>query len=185
MKRPTFAALFAILAMVVTAGLAQADWNAGKAAFAAGNWAAAAAEFQATRDAQPEWYGGHFMLGWTNLKQKKGREAVQNLRKAYDLKPDDANIQLRLGEAYVQTGRHSDAVAFLSKINAASLPKNAQSYLAQLKAVALTNSGQAAAAVVELKKVANANPNDADIWFSYGSTAYSTGDTAAPRLRSA
>lgn len=187
MKRTTLTALLATLTMVLTAGLAQADWNAGKAAFTAGNWATAAAEFQAVRDAQPDWFGGHFMLGWTNLKQNKGQEAVANLRKAYDLQPNDANIQLRLGEAYVQTGRHSDAVAFLSKINAASLPKNAQSYLAQLKAVALTKSGQAGAAVAELKKAAEANPNDADIWFSYGSTAYSTGNTgvAIPALAKA
>ncbi|MCP4202077.1 MAG: tetratricopeptide repeat protein [bacterium] len=187
MKRTTLTAVFAVLAMVLTAGLAQADWASGTAAFKAGNWAVAQAEFQAIVDAQPDWFGGHFMLGWTKLKQNKGKEAVQSLRKAYDLQPSDANIQLRLGEAYVQTGRHSDAVAFLSKINAASLPKNAQGYLAQLKAVALTNSGQAASAVGELRKAANANPNDADIWFSYGSTAYSTGDTttAIPALAKA
>ena len=187
MKRKTLAPILAILGIVLTAGMASADWETGKAAFAAGKWAEAAAEFQAIIDAQPDWYGAHFMLGWTNLKQKKGKEAVQNLRKAYDLKPDDPSIQLRLGEAYVQTGRHSDAVAFLSKINAASLPKDAQGYLAQLKAVALTNSGQAAAAVGELKKAAAANPNDANIWFDYGSTAYSVGDTstAIPALEKA
>lgn len=178
MKRTILTSILAVAMLISTAGLARADWATGKAAFEAGNWSVAAAEFQAVIDMQPDWYGGHFMLGWTNLKQKNGKDAVQNLRKAYDLKNDDPNIQLRLGEAYVQTGRHSDAVAFLSKINAASLPKDAQGYLAQLKAVALTNSGQAASAVGELKKAAAANPQDANIWFSYGSTAYSTGDTA-------
>jgi tetratricopeptide (TPR) repeat protein len=176
-----------MLVVVLTTGLARADWNAGTAAFGAGNWSAAAAEFQAVLDAQPDWYGGHFMLGWTKLKQKQGKEAVQHLRKAYDLKPDDANIQLRLGEAYVQTRRYSDAVAFLSKIKMADLPTKSHGYLAQLKAVALTNSGQAAAAVGQLKTAANADPNNADLWYSYGKTAYSTGDTrtAIPALAKA
>ncbi len=178
MKRKTTTAIVAMLAMVLSAGLLKAEWADGVAAFKAGNWAKAEAEFKATVDAQPEWPGGHFMLGWTYLKQNKGKEAVQHLRKAYDLNPEDANTQLRLGEAYVETGRHSDAVAFLSKIKVTSLPKDAQGYLAQLKAVALTKSGQADRAVSELKKSAEANPNNGDIWYQYGSTAYSTGDTA-------
>jgi tetratricopeptide (TPR) repeat protein len=178
MKRTKTTAILAALAIILSAGAVRAEWPDGVAAFKAENWAKAEAEFKAVVDAQPEWPGGHFMLGWTYLKQKKGKEAVQHLRKAYDLNPEDANTQLRLGEAYVQTGRYSDAVAFLSKINAAALPKDVQGYLAQLKAVALTKSGQAGAAVGELKKAAAANPNDADIWFSYGSTAYSIGDTA-------
>lgn len=192
MKRTTLTALSTVLAMAITTGLAHADWNRGTTAFEAGNWAAAAAEFQVIIDAQPDWYGAHFMLGWTKLKQKKGKEAVQALRRAYDLKPTgkpehkavQANIQLRLGEAYVQTGRYSDAVAFLSKIDIADLPSKSHGYLAELKAVALTKSGQAAAAVAELKKATDANPKDADLWFSYGKTAYSTGNTktAIPAL---
>ena len=178
MKKQLYAFSAALLVMVFTAGLAAADWAAGVAAFKAGNFSAAESEFKAIIDAQPDWHGAHFMLGWTYLKTNNAKAAVQHLRKAYDLKPDDPNIQLRLGEAYVQTGRHGDAVGFLSKINAASLPKDAQAYLAQLKAVALTKSGQADRAVSEIAKAANANPNDADIWFQYGSTAYSTGDTS-------
>lgn len=177
MKRNKLTILITTALLISVAGLAHAEWKEGVAAFKAGNYSTAETEFKAIVDKQPEWPGGHFMLGWTYLKQKNSQGAVQHLRKAYDLNPKDANVQLRLGESYVQSGRHSDAVAFLSKINAASLPGEMQGYLAQLKAIALTKSGQTGQAVAEFAKAANASPNDADLWFSYGSAAYSAGDT--------
>ncbi len=183
MKRNSISStmLAPIVAAVLTLSLATsafAGWPEGVAAFKSGNLGTAAAEFQKVVDAQPDWPGGHFMLGWTYLKQKKSQQAVQHLRKAYDLNPKDANTQLRLGEAYVQSGRHSDAVAFLSKINSSALPKDMQGYLAQLKAVALSKTGQTDQAVAEFAKAANADPGDADKWFAYGSAAYSAGDTS-------
>ncbi|MFQ5524741.1 MAG: tetratricopeptide repeat protein [Thermoanaerobaculia bacterium] len=178
MKLRNTTAVIAVLAMMLTAGIASAgDYEDGVAAFKKADWATAIAKFKAQVDKQPEWAGGHFMLGWAYLKNKNTRDAITHLRKAYDLEPANANHQMRLGEAYVAANRNSDAVAFLSKIDASALPKNAQGYLAQLKAVALTKSGQAGSAVAELKKSAAANPNDADIQFQLGSTAAAAGDT--------
>lgn len=180
MKLRNTTALTAALVLLLTAGaaFAQEDYNAGVAAFKNGDFAGAVASFKKHVDAQPDWAGGHFMLGWAYLKNKDSRNAITHLRKAYDLEPANANHQLRLGEAYVEAKRYSDAVAFLSKIDASAFPRNAQAYLAQLKAVALTNSGQAGSAVAELKKSAAANPNDADLQFQLGSTAAAAGDTS-------
>jgi Flp pilus assembly protein TadD len=166
----------AAMALSVTT-LAQADWAAGVAAFQSGNLSAAVSEFQAIVQAQPEWPGGHKMLGMTYLRMKKGREAVDSLKKAYELSPEDPSVQIYLGEAYMATGRHGDAAAFLSKVNASSLNAEQRGYLARLRATALTKSGQTDGALGEYKKAVQANPNDAELQFQYGTTAYNAGDT--------
>jgi tetratricopeptide (TPR) repeat protein len=172
-----YATVAAILLLASTT-LAQAGWDEGVAAFKSGNLSQAVTEFQAVVKSQPDWPGGHMMLGRTYLRMKKSQEAVTHLKKAYDLSPADTSVQLFLGEAYVAAGRYSDAVAFLSKINEASLPKQMQGHLSQLKAVAFTKSGQSDRALAEFAKAVSANPNDAKIQFQYGTAAYNQGDTS-------
>ncbi len=178
--------LVAVL-LIGTPSLTQAGWNEGLAAFQAEDWATAAKEFKALADSKPDWAGGHMMLGWTYIKLGQNREAITHLRKAYDLDQNNANVQLRLGQAYVAAGRYGDAVGFLSKINASSLPGNAQSLLSELKAVAFAKSGQAGQALVEFRKVAQSKPNDAMAQFQYGTAAYSQNelDTAVGALEKA
>ena len=65
-------ACFAVMALSV-ATLAQADWASGVAAFQSGDLSVAVAEFQAIAQSQPEWPGGHKMLGMTYLRMKKKR----------------------------------------------------------------------------------------------------------------
>lgn len=171
-------ALAALLLSAVFSTAATAGWDEGVAAFKAGNLAQAATEFKAIADSQPEWPGGHYMLGWTYLKQDKHQEAIAHLRKAYELDSSNPGYQIRLGEAYVAAGRFRDAVAFLGKIDAGSLPKDQQSFLAQLKAVAYTKTGEDNRALNEFAKAAQANPNDAKLQYQYGTAAYNSGDTA-------
>jgi tetratricopeptide (TPR) repeat protein len=177
MRRTWIHSLVVTITCVVLAAPSQADWQQGVTAFKGGDLGTAAREFKTIVDAQPDWPGGHFMLGWTLLKQKKNQEALTHLRRAYDLNPADANYQLRLGEAYVASGRYSDAVAFLSKIDSSSLPADLQGFLAQLRALALTKTGQSDQAYAEFAKAARANPNDADAQYHFGTAAYNDGST--------
>ncbi len=156
-----------------TAG--SAGWEEGVAAFKAGQFSRAQSEFEAIVAERPDWPGGHFMLGWTNLKQGNSANAITHLRKAYDLNSSDVNVQLRLGEAYVAAGRFNDAVAFLGKINAASLPRELQGFLAQLRGLAYTKTGQSDSALSEFARAAKAMPNDASVQFQYGTAAYNAG----------
>ncbi|MDH3745395.1 MAG: tetratricopeptide repeat protein [Acidobacteriota bacterium] len=178
MKKTTLCTFAIGMIALLTATLAQAGWPEGTAAFKAGNLSAAATEFKAVVDAQPEWPGGHFMYGWTLSRQKKTDQAIVHLRKAYDLDKANENYKLRLGEAYVNARRYSDAVGFLSKINAAGLPKDLQGLLSQLKAVAYSKSGQTGRALTELAKAAQAKPNDANLQFQWGAMAMKEGDMA-------
>ena len=158
---------------------AGADWEQGTAAFKAGNYAAAVQQFQAVVDKQPDWPGGHYMLGQTLLKLKRNREAVAALERANELQPGNAGYQMVLGKAYVDTARYSDAARVLGAINTSGLSKAQQTALNQMLALAQNKSGQSGAALQTLAKAARANPSDASVQFQYGTAAFSAGDTAA------
>lgn len=174
-------------ALLLTSSIARADYQAGVKAFQSGDFAGAATAFKAVTEDQPDWPGGHMMLGWSYLRMKKTNEAVSALSKAYDLDSANPAIQLRLGEAYIAAGRYADAVGFLSKVNAASLPKEQQGVLSQMRAVALTKSGQGDRAVAEFAKAIAANPNDASLHYQHGTTALNAGqlDVAVKSLERA
>ena len=92
--------LLAVLVLGAT-GTALAGWEEGVAAFKAGDYAKAAQEFQGVVEGQPEWPGGHRMLGQTYLKMGRSQDALTHLRKAYDLNPNDLAVQMALGQIFV------------------------------------------------------------------------------------
>jgi len=174
-------------ALLLTSSIVFADYQTGVKAFQSGDFSSAVSAFRAVTEDQPDWPGGHMMLGWSYLRLNKNNEAMAALQKAYDLDSANPAIQMRLGEAYISAGRYADAVGFLSKINAASLPKEQQGVLSQMRAVALTKSGQGDRAVEEFRKAIAANPNDASLHYQHGTTALNAGqlDTAVQSLEKA
>ena len=173
--RQTFAVL--VLGLAFPASL-QADWEGGVAAFKAGRYADAEREFEEVVARQPDWSGGHFMLGQVLLQQRKNAEALRHLKKAYDLKPSDVSYQYALGQGYLQNGLYSDAAQMLRKVNPTSLPKDKQANYQKMLAAALERSGDSAGALTALKGVVEANPEDANAWHAYGTAAFNAGDTA-------
>jgi tetratricopeptide (TPR) repeat protein len=173
-------AVTALLIALLLGGatLVEAEWEAGVAAFKAGKLADAEREFEEVVATRPDYDGGHSMLGRVLLQQKKYKEALEHLKRAYELKPDDVSYQYLLGQAYLQNGRYSEAAQMLRKVNPASLPKAQQAnYQVQL-ATALERSGDSDAALAAMKRAADANPNDGDAWYAYGTAAFNSGDTA-------
>lgn len=175
MRRTLTALLFLTLTVVGTTP-AEAGWEEGVAAFKSGNYTQAAKEFQAIAQERPDWDGGHYMLGQTLLKLNRDEEALNHLRKAYDLNPNQVSYQLALSQAYLANRRYSDAAQLLSKINPASLPRSHQETYHQMAAVAYEKSGQGDRALASLRQAAAANPNDADVQYRYGIAAYNAGD---------
>lgn len=176
--RYRYTVLVLATALLLAAPAAHAGWEEGITAFQAGNYAQAAEEFKSVVEAQPDWPGGHRMLGQSLLKLGRSQEALTHLRKAYDLGPDDVSVQLVLGQAYVQTGRYRDAAELLGTINAASLPKAQQAALHQLLAVSLDKTGQTSRAVQEMGRAVALNSNSASLQYQYGSMLFNNGDTA-------
>jgi tetratricopeptide (TPR) repeat protein len=171
--------IFLIAAFVLAAGVAEAGWEEGVAAFKAGNLDTAAQEFRGVVEKSPDFAGGHFMLGQVLLKQRKNREALEALRKAYELDSENISYQMALSQAYLGNNRFSDAAQLLRRINVGSLPRAQQTVYYQMLGVALQQSGDESGALSALKRVADASPNDSDAWYRYGTVAFNLGQTDA------
>lgn len=178
MRRITSWTLAAVVALA-GAGLAEAGWEEGVAAFKAQNFQVAATEFAAVVEKQPEFDGGQYMLGATLLQLGRHQEALEHLRKAYELKPANVTYQFALGKGYLDAKRYGDAAQMLQKIDVSTLPQTQQDEYHQMIAVALSQSGDPEAALGALKKLTETEPDNADAWYRYGTAAFNGGDTAA------
>ena len=178
MRLKTISLVTSFVLLLAAGGVAHAGWEEGVAAFRSGNYAQAAEEFRAVVEEQPDWPGGHRMLGQALLKLDRSQEALTHLRKAYDLGPDDIAVQMVLGQAYVQAGRYRDAAELLGNVNAASLPKAQQGALHQMLAISLDKTGQPSAAIREMERAAALDPNSASLQYQLGTLLFNSGDTA-------
>src|SRR5690606_11007509 len=168
-KRPIFLLITGALLAVLPA---YAGWDEGVAAFKAGNFAQAVKEFEALAAANPEQAQVQVMLGRSLLKTNRAAQAVTALRKAYALNPMDVAPQIFPGQAYVDSGRAGEAVPLLGRVNTSSPPAAQQQAFSAIYSEALTKSGQGDRAAAELRKLAAAKPNDADIQYQYGAMAF-------------
>lgn len=182
-----YSAIILAIALLVVAGLAEAGWDEGVAAFQAGRYDTAAQEFQAVVEAQPEFAGGQFMLGQVLLKQKKNEAALQHLRKAYELDNGNVSYQMALAQGYLVNRRYSDTVQMLERIDPNKLPANKQEGYYQMLGAAAVATGDTGKALSTYKKIVEQNPNDADAWLKYGTLAYNARqvDTAIRALERA
>ena len=177
MRRMTV--LTALVAMLLAgAGLAEAGWQEGVAAFQAGKLDQAAAEFRGVVEESPEFAGGHFMLGQVLLKQNENAEALTHLKKAYELDTAQVGYRFALGQAYLANERWADAVGMLQKIDPSSLDKQKQEAYHQMMAVALERTGNTAQALEALHMVTETNPKDSDAWYRYGTMLFNDGQVA-------
>jgi tetratricopeptide (TPR) repeat protein len=176
MTRTTLSAI-AVALLLVGAMPAQAGWEEGAAAFTAGKFAQAAKEFEQVVQERPDWPGGYYMLGQAQLKLNRNQEALANLRKAYDLNPNDAAVQLVLANAYLELKRFEEANRLLSNINLSALSREQQAVANQMKAAAAAKSGNADQALAALAQAAKSSPNNASAQFNYGVASLKAGDT--------
>ena len=156
---------------------AQAGWEEGIAAFKAGNYSAAAKEFQSVVESSPEYANGHFMLGQALGKLNRDQDALNAYRKAYDLNPNSIQFQFALANAYLAVERYGDAARLYELIDASSLPRAMQGAFHKNKAVAMSKSGRGADALAALRDTARTNPNDATAQFNYGVAVFNAGQT--------
>ena len=89
--------LVSILVSLAIAGPALAGWEEGVAAFTKKDYEAARSEFQKVVDQNPDAFSGHYMLGLSLGFLNRKEEALNHLRKAYDLNPNDVAIKIELG----------------------------------------------------------------------------------------
>ncbi|MEM6792380.1 MAG: tetratricopeptide repeat protein [Acidobacteriota bacterium] len=163
------AATFAMAALLATP--ASAGWEEGVAAFRAKNFQAAAAEFQELVDQNPEGYRSHYMLGMSLSRLNRKEEALNHLRQAYDLNPNDLSIKLELGRAYLTARKYQEVSKLLGPIDAGSLPDNARAPFYQMRAEARLKTNQVDQAYADFKKLGQIKPKDAAVQFKLGALA--------------
>lgn len=151
-------------------------FNGGMEAIKTNNFQAAIESFEkaATLDSKQHVIFGQLAGSYDGLaKSKTGAEAdaanlkaVENYKKAIELKPDDAPYFNNMGLAQARAKQFSEAQESLNK--AAQLdPAGAGRYFYNLGAL-LTNAGQNEAAGTSFKKALEADANYADAWYQYG-----------------
>ena len=172
----------ALAVIVLTLGAvapAQAGWEEGVAAFKAGNYSAAAKEFQGVVEATPNFADGFFMLGQSLAQLNRHDDALTAFRKAYDLSPSSVNYQFALANAYLAAKRYGDAAQLYERINPSSLSGAHQAAYHKNKAIALDKSGRGGDLMAALQATARSSPNDAAAQYAYGVAAYNAGETGA------
>jgi tetratricopeptide (TPR) repeat protein len=150
-----------ILAMLFVVSVpAHADWNAGVAAFRAGDYDRAVREFQALVGQSPEQFQGHYMLGLSLARLDRTEQALHHLRKAYDLNPNDLSVKLALGHAYNAAGRFQEVARLLGSMDSASIPARQQASFYQLRGMARRRVGDARGALSDIEQLARLQPTD-------------------------
>ncbi len=179
----TLAPLLALLAL--TALPAAADWQTGVTAFRGGDYTTAAQNFQHVVDLQPDWPGGHLMLGRSLLALNRKQDAVAHLSRAHELKPDDGTTVLTLGRTYLELGQANQAATILGKVDARSLPEANRGTLYQLRGQALLQAGHPSEALSDLAHAVRLEPDNAKLQRTYGSLELRHGDLerALPALQ--
>lgn len=168
-----------LLALAFAAGPALAGWDEGAQAFKAGNYNLASTEFSAFVQQSPDSFQGHYMLGLSLDRLNRREEALQHLRKAYDLNPNDIDVKLALAKAYRSVRRFSEVEKLLSTINASGLDAAKQVALYQMRAEARLEANNYSAALKDIEQLRRLRPNDAQIQQLYASTALAAGDRGA------
>jgi predicted Zn-dependent protease len=185
MKMTTIGSVLAVLLLGATPGFA--GWDEGVAAFKAGNYSQAAREFQALVEERTDCAQCYVMLGQSLLKLNRAGEAATQLRKAYDMNPNDDATKLVLAQAYLQANKNQEAAQLLKTVDANSLSGARQQAFYQMRAAALERSGQGDQALADLRSAARSSPNNASAQYAYGTAALAARDlgSAIPALEAA
>ncbi len=163
---PVVALTVSLTTVLLAASPATAAWDDGVAAFHAGRFAAAAAEFRAVVDASPEAPEGHYMLGLSLLRQKQPSSALEPLGRAVELRPGEAAYRLALAQAQLVAGASDDAVATLAAQDPAAVAAELRPTYGQLLARAATAGEPSEAAAAALERATAADPGSKPLWLA-------------------
>lgn len=142
--------------------MASADWQAGLDAFRAGDLDAAETAFRAVVESQPDWYGGHRMLGQTLLgAEPRSPEGIAALERALELAPQDVATRWELGKALSNAERHERARTVLAGPRPEGLPDTQWQTWLIYRAEAARQQGDSKAARTDLRALAELGGADA------------------------
>ena len=160
--------VLAAASILLAASAVSAGYEEGVAAFKAGNYDQAVAEFQQFVEERPDQHAGYVMLGRSLISARKAKDAVAPLQKALEMNADDIASRVYLGQALYQSGNPRDCISTLNKLNIGGLPKNAQIQVYQMRGASHARLGNTGSAATDLGRLADLQPDDAEARFEYG-----------------
>jgi tetratricopeptide (TPR) repeat protein len=152
------------------------EFNAGKTAFDAKDYAGAEQHFVKASEIDPNQVAIWASLADTYSNMAKAQPATQRnptydkaaeaYKKALALKPDDAALYNQLGNVYGAEGKQAEASEALTK--AAQLDPQMAAKAYYNMGANLVNTGKSDDAITYFKKAIEADPNYADAHYQYG-----------------
>lgn len=162
------AATAAVLLVAALPARAWAGWKEGKAAFDAGRYEEALAEFRAGAEADPDSAPWQFMLGSSLLRLGRAGEAVPMLERAVALDAGSVQYAMGLAQAQVAAGDPAAAVATLGGRDPAAVDQRLAGPFGDLLASAALRATDTAAARRPLERWVAAHPGSASPWLALG-----------------
>jgi len=149
-----------------------AEWNKGLEAYKAGNWSAAAAEFEEVTETNPDYVGGYYMLGLCQLKDGSLSAANGNLRKAVELdaaaETPNPMYAIALAGGLNQAKQYQEAYNALKPFGFSSLPANYRTNYALNFAHAANKTNRSGEAVNILNAQTRADSSNASLYQALG-----------------
>jgi len=166
-------------AVVLATGPVAADWNAGRQLYNEGRFAEAAVHFQETVGSNPNWPSGYLMLGRCQLAMEEYDEALENLRTAVELGPDDPTNTVTLARALMTVDLYAEARELLDGFDVDGLPPEWKAEVARMQAACLIEENRAADAVALLETCLAGDPNSAALNRAIAAAHRAVGDRTA------
>lgn len=167
------------VAFVLGAGPVAADWNAGVDLYNQGRFAEAAEHFRGVVKTNPGWPGGYLMLGRCELALGQPKEALDHLRVAVTLGPEDPANAATLSRALIAADLHTEARELLEGLDLEELSLPWKAEFARMLARCLLAEDRAADAVAALETRLDDDPDNAALHRAIASAYQATGDRMA------
>lgn len=165
------------LVSVLAPAAAGADWDAGVAAFRAGRFGEAVAEFRTLVEQSPEAAAGHYMWGLSLLRQKQPGEALAPLGRALELEPEEISYRLTVAQAELEARRGEAALDTLRAQDPAALGADLRRPYGRLLARAATGSERPELAAAALRRALDADPESRELWRALAQVLRQMGET--------
>ncbi len=154
--------------IIFIAAAASAEWKAGVAAYQARDWAKAQKEFEEVTKTNPDYAGGHYMLGLTLKNLRQNAAAIEAFKKANSLEPENAGYAAALAGMLLDQNKASEAEGILSKAKTQDLRSGQKAAFLLLEAKAKIALGDDRAATGLARQATQADSGSAEAWGMLG-----------------
>lgn len=156
------------LALLVTVPV-QAEWSKGIEAFRAGHLDVALTELREVTEQQPEFAGGHLMVGQVLLRQERWSDASASFARAYEIEPEaKPGLLLPWSRALIESDEPEKAVTLLDKLDPSGLDDAQKTHFYSLLSRALMDLKPPARSLERLYQLTRSQPDNPVLWQTLG-----------------